>query len=132
MIIFGKKQKALEAQIKTLQETVNEIKETLVSQELTRLRVCEVNLKDINESLSHITLKVSKIASYFDEQGDTYIKINYEIEPVILKFDENHKMIRSERFKALNQLNLISLSDMQKISDRINRVIEQLNANQPL
>lgn len=68
--------------------------------------------------LSHIKLKCS-IQNCLDIAGNTYLKLEYKMEPIEIHFDDSNNVIENTTFKAINYLNLISFNDMKNISHKI-------------
>lgn len=83
----------------------------------TLLKAKSDKLDEIEQYLTNVHLKVSKIV---ESPIDESLKVFYEINPISLRFDSNGSLKVDEEFKAINMLNLISLDDMQRLSYSIN------------
>lgn len=94
-----------------------EIKELLNPNTLEKSRKYEETAK----SLSHIRLSVKSIKTYVDENARKIVAVTYEpITEHIIVYDDG-EVFASDRFKAINDLNLISGEDMNKISIAIDK-----------
>jgi len=76
---------------------------------------------EVCETVRNVRLKVKNIHSYVDEHGRNAITVTYEpVVETIIVADE--VVMSTERFKAINELNLIPFSDMRRISAEIERL----------
>lgn len=71
--------------------------------------------------LKDFKLSVSKVSESTDENGYPQVIVIYEpiVEKVSVEGDE--RVFSSNRFKSINFLNLISITDMKKISTAIEK-----------
>lgn len=103
----------------------------LIKQQLDEL-TAETMLKsrkydELLEYLEKIKLDVKNASLFTDEFGSYGVKIDYSIEPIKIFFDSDGKLLKNERFYAINMLDLISLADMEKIAVVLNTATERNN-----
>lgn len=102
---------------KELKKDVAEIKAALSDDYLSKAD----ELAKIKGFLPQIRFKVKNIVDTIDETGKPALKIMYEIDPVLLVFDDNREPLLNERFRSINELDLISFDDKLLILENINR-----------
>lgn len=78
-------------------------------------------LDEIEKNLKEITLKIKSAKMFVTESGEEQLKIEYEIDPIYLQFDATNNIMFNPTFYSINMLNLISPSDMKKISEAIEK-----------
>ena len=105
---------AIKKDLKEIKEQNTEILAFLHSNFLTKAREYD----EVMKYLSHIHLKCN-IQTCLDVAGNTYLKLEYKMDPVEIHFDEDKNIMDNSTFKAINQLNLISFTDMKNISHKI-------------
>lgn len=71
------------------------------------------------ELLKKIRFSVDKISFFIDKQGLVGVNLEYSIPKLQVLFDDDSEIIFNETFYAINKLNLISIEDMQKISQKL-------------
>lgn len=103
--------------LKELKKDVAEIKAALVGD----LEKKGKEYDEIKEDLSYVSLKVKSIVETVDETGKPALKIIYEAPQILLTFDDNGNVLENSIFKAINGLDLISMSDKMKLIESINR-----------
>jgi hypothetical protein len=79
------------------------------------------------ETLKKVKFDKIKMKTSFDNYGSPTLIIDYVFEPITLRFDENKTLIVNDVFKAINELNLISIDDMTKIIKAIKSIESQKN-----
>lgn len=104
-----------------IQTSVNELTKIVKTQELERLRKESEELKNIKKLLSNIRLHVKKVEEVQDGDIQRKVKIVYELPIIILKYDDNGKLIKNNFFYSINALDLISYDDMKRISKVLER-----------
>lgn len=104
-----------------IQTSVDELTKIVKTQELERLRKESEELKNIKKLLSNIRLHVKKVEEVQDGDIQRKVKIVYELPIVILKYDDNGKLIKNNFFYSINALDLISYDDMKRISKILER-----------
>lgn len=116
--------------IKKLQETVDELQKTIVTQELTKLRVESKDYAHVRENLANINLSL-KGMKYIDDgtTNDPYIEIAYQPINVRLYIDNDGHISKNNFFIATNELNLLSQRDTEKLVKFINEVKEKYKKN---
>lgn len=83
---------------------------------------------ELKKYLKHIKLDVKSANITFDTDEICYcIQINYHMPPVKIHIDRENNIERNETFIAINNLNLISLDDMIKISQKIEDIKKMNN-----
>lgn len=111
--MFNKK---LKKQITFLQYTVEELKKTIETQELQRLRIANQQYSKEKEALSHIHIKLKDIKEVLCEDGFSRIEVKYEVPTLYLDLDGNGKPLRNEMFRSINALDLLSQADTIRIA----------------
>lgn len=80
---------------------------------------------ELKSYLKHINIDVKNTVLTFDTDAMCYcIQVNYDIKPIKIFLDKDNNIVRNETFIAINTLDLISLSDMAKISSKIEEAKE--------
>lgn len=105
--------------IEELQKTVNELKEIVVTQELTRLRNINKDYKEQCELLSHIHLELKNVRTVERDDGSYYLEVSYKTPVVHISFNEEGKLVRNDFFRSVNMLNLLSQEDTERIAKEI-------------
>lgn len=82
----------------------------------------EIELKELKKNISNISLKVKKISSNLLENGEEYIRIEYEAPSVTLMKDEKGEIMFNPTFYAINILDLIDKEDFKKISKALEKL----------
>lgn len=75
--------------------------------------------------LKNVKINVKKFSTEFKDNATVALKVEYEIPPIELIFDEDGNLLINERFRAMNLLNLISFDDMDKIKKQLDTVALQ-------
>lgn len=76
---------------------------------------------ELKTNLNKVKFKVSKVKPIIDDKGTNGIEITYSIPSIKIYFDENGEHLTNDRFTAINMLDLISLGDMSKISNEMEK-----------
>lgn len=118
--------KKLKEQVAALQDTVNQLNETIVTQELQRLRVESKDLKSIREDLSHIHISIKNARVLADDLGYYYLEVSYEVPTLKVLFDADGKPVRNNFFKAINDLGMINQKDQELLVKKIEEVQEKI------
>lgn len=111
--------KKLKRQIETLQESVTALKKSIETNELIRLREVQKKYVESEGNLKNIPLRVKNFK--YSEQDHNAV-VTYEIDPIVLTFDENGDVEENKVFKSINLLNLIPLEDMIEIQKKLNKI----------
>ena len=69
--------------------------------------------------LSNVKFEVSKCTLFSQDDGSYGVLVTYNIPMVKVFFDGDGEPMRNERFVAINELNLISIQDQNKIAGKI-------------
>lgn len=78
-----------------------------------------------HDFLKQIDIRIDKAYAYFDETSLRYVvKIAYSIPETIIYVEDNGECVLNPRFKAMNELKLIPISELDKVANAINKVIE--------
>lgn len=97
---------------------IKEIKKTLNN--LTRSTYSKAQkYDDLSSRLEKIKIKVDKVGTVYDAQGNKQVKVNYSVGPLYVTIDEDGNLKADEMFVAINYLDLISFEDMAKIQKEI-------------
>ena len=108
--------KKLKKQIEFLTFTVEELKKTIETQELAKLRNVAKQYEVLQDALKHIHIKIKDIKEVLCEDGFSRIEVKYEVPTLYLNLDGNGKVLRNEMFRAINQLDLLSSADTKRIA----------------
>lgn len=96
--------------VKDIKETLNNVTKDLFYK--------AKKYDELVEQLSKLKINVKRVSLIISDDYTHDVKIEYEIPDVIIKTNqlvtENHDL-----FASINKLNLISISDMNKISKKI-------------
>lgn len=79
---------------------------------------------EIMEYLKHIKINVKRADIVVSEDYQYNVRVKYEIPDIIVKVN-NKVDSNNDLFKSINMLNLISVSDMDKISKKIKEAKEK-------
>lgn len=112
--------------IEQLQKTVDELKETVITQELTRLRNINKVYTEQKELLSHIHLELKNVRLVEDESGLNYLEVSYKTPVLKVAFNEDGKLVRNDFFRSVNMLNLLSQEDTERIAKEISAAERKL------
>lgn len=78
-----------------------------------------------HDFLEQIDIHVNKAYAYFDETSLRHVvKITYSIPETIIYVEDDGECVLNPRFKAMNELKLIPISDLDKVANAINKVKE--------
>lgn len=108
----------LKKDIKVIQDGINNLRKELTPEIMRKAQKYD----ELIEQLSKVHIKVKNAKRVITESGSKQLKIEYEIDPVILSFDDNENPIYNPSFYAMNITNLVSVEDMNKISKAISRI----------
>lgn len=112
--MFGKKEREkYDNEIASLKHEIEDLRQIIKTQELIKLRAENARLKEKEQLISKVGFKLKNIA-YLEEEG--IILVRYEIPPVKVHVNENGEIQRNDFFYATNKLQLLSFSDLKKIS----------------
>lgn len=76
--------------------------------------------EELIKHLSNVKLRVKKSKLFLSEAtANIGVEVEYETLPVKIIFDENNEIIKNDRFIAINMLDLIPMSDMDKLNELI-------------
>ena len=96
--------------IKEIKDTLNDVTKDLFYK--------AKKYDELVEQLSKIKINVKKVSLIISEDYTHDVKIEYAIPDVIIKTNQSVKS-NNDFFASINKLNLISISDMDKISKKI-------------
>ena len=74
------------------------------------------------ELLSNVKFSVNKMSFFVDKTGLVGLNIEYTIPKIQIFFNDENEVVKNETFFAINKLNLISIEDMQKISEKLEEI----------
>lgn len=79
----------------------------------------------LNEALKNITINVKKVYAAFDESTMRYVvKIDYNVPQSVLYIADDGEAEFNSRFKAMNDLRLIPLDDLDNVRNAIEKAIK--------
>ena len=118
--MFGKKEREkYDNEIASLKHEIEDLRQIIKTQELMKLRAENARLKEKEQLISKVGFKLKNIA-YLEEEG--IILVRYEIPPVKVRVNENGEIQRNDFFYATNKLQLLSFSDLKKISAVVDNI----------
>ena len=83
---------------------------------------------EIKSYLKHIKFDVKNTSVVFDAENMCYcVQIKYDIPQINIHIDKDNNIEKNDRFISINTLDLISISDMQKISSKIDEIKKMNN-----
>ena len=97
---------------------IDELTNLIKSDEFNHLKQESEELKRIKALLPNIKFKVKDI-NYYKENN--VVQIRYELPVITLQLNEEGEPSRDEFFYATNVLEMISLEDMQKIMEYLEK-----------
>ena len=106
----------LKKQIEFMQFTIDELKKTIETQELQRLRAMQKEYNQEKEALKNVRIKLKDIKEVLCEDGYSRIEVKYEVPTIYLNLDGDGKVLRNETFRAINILDLLPREDTLRIA----------------
>jgi len=106
----------LKKQIEFMQFTIDELKKTIETQELQRLRTMQKEYNQEKEALKNVRIKLKDIREVLCEDGYSRIEVKYEVPTIYLNLDGDGKVLRNETFRAINILDLLPREDTLRIA----------------
>lgn len=98
-------------EIKQIHEDIAGIKEVLTPSVIEKARKYD-EMKDL---CKNIELNIEKAKYSLDDNGNRVLEIKYDLPTVLIKFDENDKVIKNEIFYSINMLDLVKTEDLKKL-----------------
>ena len=120
--MFGKTKEELKSKIASLSHELAELKEIVKTQELIRLRAENTRLKEKEQLISKIQLRVKSV-SYIEEENKVLVK--YDIPNIKINLDSENSPVKNDMFYAINFLQLIPFDDMKKIQAVFDEIKKQ-------
>lgn len=111
--------KNLKKQMATLQESVARLQKSIETNELTRLREIQKQHMESEKSLVNVKLKVKNI-KYLKQ--DRQLVVTYEQPIIVLNIDDTGEPEPNKEFISINKLNLVSMDDMLRIQNELNKI----------
>lgn len=81
---------------------------------------------ELKDQIEKVKFRVKKISYFVDDKGDYGVNVEYEVPSIRLSFNDKNEIIENETFKNINLLNMVSFSDMEKISNALEQC-EKMN-----
>lgn len=100
-----------------LRKDVKDIKEKL-DNITSELFVKAKKYDEIMNYLSNIKISVKRASLTLSDDARYGVKVEYQVPDAIIKVDKD-KNHTTDMFKSINMLNLISISDMEKITKKL-------------
>jgi hypothetical protein len=107
----------LRKDIKEIKDSIKQINSNLDKTIIEKAK----KFDELSENLKKVELKIKSAKMHISDSGEEQLKIEYEINPIYLQFDQDNNIVCNPEFYAINMLNLISPQDMQKMSLAIER-----------
>ena len=101
---------ALRKDIKEIKETLNNITSEIFDK--------AKKYDELINYLSKIKINVKRASLILSNETNYDVRIEYQVPDIIVKVDKD-KTYADDMFKSINLLNLISMEDMRKISQKI-------------
>ena len=80
------------------------------------------------ENIEKVKLHLKGVHKFFDEENGSWgAKVEYNIPPVIIYFDENKEIVQNDVFRAINLLNLLSIEDTLKLVNELEGVKKSID-----
>ena len=98
---------------------IDELTNFIKSDEYNRLKSDSEELKRLKSLLSHIKFKIKDVNFYED---DNIVQVRYELPTINLIIDEEGNPNKNEFFRSANMLELVSLEDMNKVLNVLNKI----------
>lgn len=70
-------------------------------------------------------ISVKSVVPFFDETGHMNIRVSYDISDKFVRMPDQGEYYYDEGILAMNELGMVSLEDMKKISDAVKRCMEK-------
>ena len=71
---------------------------------------------ELKKNLKKIDIHIKKMSNFREENSNLGVTLVLEIPNINIHFDDNNEIVRNEELVALNELNLLNVRDMQRIS----------------
>ena len=120
--MFVSKKKWIELETKV--QLITEQLDSYYQNEIQKLRKENEEYRNVKELLKPIKIRVKKAA--YSGTSDT-VRIEYDIPPVTLEFDNGVQVTKSDFLKSTNILGLVGLEDQMKIQKAIKEAQERRN-----
>ena len=109
--------------VKRIEADVKHLIDLIEGDEMKKLRKDSEELAKIKNLISHVKFKIKSIQVVENQEtGNPRVIVNYELPQIILDLDENNVPNKNEFFYSSNMLDMISLEDMQKFQDVLNKI----------
>lgn len=109
---------SLRKEIKVIKEELQDLKQQLSSNVIAKAKLYD----ELTKNLSNVHIKLKSAKSFISPSGEEQLKIEYEVDPVFLSFDDKNEPLYNPRFYSMNITNLVSQEDMFKISKAIDKI----------
>lgn len=118
--------KDLKIEIENLKTELSAVKQSVITNELQKLRREKLRLDEQDSLLKDVKFRVKSVKAIDNETGQTSIVITYQLPIITLPLDEKGNPTQKiPFFYAVNALGLIGMEDYEKIS----RILEQAKNN---
>lgn len=104
-----------------MQKELSDLKETVVTQELVRLREESKRFKEVQEDLRNVRLKIKTVHERENEDGH-FFEVTYAPIKLVMTIDDDGKISRNEFFRSVNRLNLVSNEDFVLLEKEIAKI----------
>lgn len=107
--------------LEEMQKELFDLKQTVVTQELVRLREESKKYKEVQEDLRNVHLKIKTVRQIENEDGH-FFEVTYAPIKITMTVDEDGKLSRNEFFRSTNRLNLLSNEDFILLEKEIAKI----------
>lgn len=74
---------------------------------------------------AQVGLRLKRVRPLFDDDHEIELHVEYVVDDCLIRQDANGNLFVDERIKAINELNLIPLEDMQKVREYIDKYFKK-------
>ena len=120
--------KQLQEQLQELGQTVHDLKNIIVTDELKSLREDKKRFTEQTELISDVKFRVKSAKIVDDDTGSQSLVIIYQLPMITIPLDEKGDPIeKNSFFYAVNALGLVSLEDYDKIRSALEQAKNNIN-----
>ena len=111
-----------------IDEKVDKLVALLESNEIKQLRKDSEELKKIKSLLANVKFKIKETRVVENQDtGNNSVVVVYELPRIVLNLDDEGNPNKNDFFYSTNMLDMISLSDMQKFQDVLEKAKRKQN-----
>ena len=107
--------------LEQMQKELSDLKQTVVTQELVRLREESKRFNDVKEDLKNVHFRI-KTAREIENEDGHFFEVTYAPIKIVMNIDDDGKISRNEFFRSVNRLNLLSNEDFILLEKEIAKI----------